>query len=312
MQAAQADRYGDSSVIKLINNATLKDPKPNQVLVENYAVGLNPFDWKLLAGYLKQSMPLTFPTTLGGDFAGKVIAVGNLVESVKVGDDVYGSALVLNGGSGALAESVIANESNLSLKPPSLDYASASALPLVGASAIQSLEDHIKLSAGQKILIHGGAGGIGHLAIQIAKYLKAYVITTVKASDISFVKNLGADEILDYQSQAPYESLQDLDAVFDTVGGDVTNKSIGVLKKGGVIVSMAGQPDEALTQAKAVTAISQFTKINTVHLTRLTQLIEAGGVKVNLAKTFPLSEVQAAFHYLQQESHQGKVIVQIK
>ena len=170
MKAAWYNRYGGPEVIK-INNAPKPSAGSGQVLVEVYAASLNPFDWKLRAGYMKEMIPLKFPFTIGGDFSGVVIELGPSADGeFKVGDKVFGQALVLNGGSGAFAQMCSSNVANTSLKPKSVDFLQSASLPLVGASAIQALEEHIKLKSKQKILIHGGAGGIGHIAVQLAKY----------------------------------------------------------------------------------------------------------------------------------------------
>ncbi|MDE2026608.1 MAG: NADP-dependent oxidoreductase [Patescibacteria group bacterium] len=312
MKAAQISSYGDPSVIMLNENAPEPTVKPGQLLVENYAASINVFDWKLRSGFMQKMIPLQFPFTLGGDYSGKVIQVGDGVTNFKVGDEVYGQAIILSGGSGSMAEVVAANAVNSALRPTSIHFLEAGALPLVGVSAIQALEEHIGLHEGQKILIHGGAGGIGHLAVQIAKSLGAYVAATAKTQDIEFVKNLGADEVIDYKTQKFDEVLKDFDAVYDTVGGETTTASFAVLKKGGVLVSMLGKPDPALAEKYAVTAIGQQTKIDTARLEKLSQLIDSGKVSVHVDKVFPLEKVQEAFIYQEQTHPNGKVVLQIR
>ncbi|MBI2034279.1 MAG: NADP-dependent oxidoreductase [Candidatus Levybacteria bacterium] len=200
MKAAQYSTYGGAEVIEINNNAVKPTPQEGQVLVEVHAASINPFDWKLRAGYMKDMIPLSFPVTIGGDFAGIVVQAGpprvDERQRVEAGDAVYGQALIINGGSGSLAEFAVANLKNIAAKPKNVTFEEAAALPLVGSSAVQALEDHIKLQKNQRILIHGGAGGIGHIAIQIAKYLGAFVATTVSSDDVDFVKKLGADEII--------------------------------------------------------------------------------------------------------------------
>jgi alcohol dehydrogenase len=209
-----------------------------------------------------------------------------------------------------LAEQVASNVKDTALKPKKATTEEAAALPLVGSSAIQALEEHIKLKADQKVLIHGGAGGIGHIAIQVAKALGAYVATTVSTDDIDFVRNLGADEIIDYKTQKFDEVLKNFDGVYDTVGGETTNRSFAVLKKGGVLVSMLGAPDEELAKKYGVTAIGQMTKTSTEHLKRLAQLVDSEKVKVRIAQVFPLTDAKAAF-IAQEEHPQGKIVVTV-
>lgn len=312
MKAAQINKYGGIDFLEVNENVPKPTPSANQVLVEVKAASINPIDWKIREGYLKEMAPLQFPVTLGGDFAGVVSEISEGVFEFKIGDEVFGSAIVLNGGSGAFAEYLCANTRNIALKPETMDFIEASALPLVGTSTVQALEEHIKLQSGQKILIHGGAGGIGHIAIQLAKTLGAFVATTVNTNDIDFVKQLGADEVIDYKTQNFEEILNNFDAVFDTVGGQTTNKSFMVLRKEGILVSMLGQPKEELSQKYAVSAIGQNTQTNTTRLTRLSKLVDGGKIKVNIDKIFPLDSVREAFTYQEKVRPRGKVVLEIK
>lgn len=322
MKAAQYNSYGGADVIEINLNAPKPTLKDGQVLVEVYAASLNPFDYKLRLGYMKDNIPLTFPVTVGGDLSGVVTEVSANVSEFKIGDEVYGQALIVNGGSGSIAEFAAANTKNISKKPRNLDFLEAAALPLVGVSAIQALEEHIKLqkeptsahaSAGkQKILIQGGAGGIGSIAVQLAKYLRAYVVTTVSTDDMEFAKGLGADEVIDYKTQKFEKLVKDMDAVFDTVGDATTNKSFSVLKNGGILVSMAAQPDAELAKERGVTAIHQNTGVTFARLSRLAELIEQGVIKPQVDKVFPLEEARDAYEYLEKKSPSGKVVVKIK
>lgn len=320
MKAVQINSYGGREVLEINENVPKPIPAKGQVLVEVHAASINPIDWKIRAGYLKEMAPLSFPATLGGDFAGKVIEVGEGVSEFKVGDEVYGSAIVLSGGSGSFAQVLAANTTNTALKPKNIDFTQAAALPLVGSSVIQALEEHIKLKNGQKILITGAAGGIGHIAIQLAKALGAYVATTVNTENMDFVKSLGADEVIDYkqslrpnglQTKAFEDVLKDFDVVFDTVGGETSDRSFKVLKKGGIIVSMVGQPNLALAEKYGITAIGQNTKTNTEHLNHLAELVMSGKIKVHVDKVFPLEEAKDAFKHLEEGYLQGKVVFKI-
>src|SRR3989344_1631525 len=201
MKAAQINTYGGSEVVEINNDAAEPMIAPGKILIEIYASGVHPVDWQIREGYLKERAPLQFPATLGGDFSGVVKEVGEGVSEFKKGDEVCGQAGLLNGGSGSFAEIALGDIQKIARKPKQVHHIEAAALPLAGVSAWQGLVDHIKLSKGNKILIHGGAGGIGSFAVQIAKYLGAYVVTTVSASDMEYVKELGADETIDYQSQ---------------------------------------------------------------------------------------------------------------
>lgn len=311
MKAVQINKYGGVEVLEVNENAPKPNPTHGQVLVEVYAASINPIDWKVRAGYLKDFVPLTFPVTLGGDFAGVVLEANN-VSDFEVGDEVFGQAGFLNGGSGSFAQFAAAGSSKIAKRPKGLDFLQSAAVPLAGVSALQAIEDHIHLKNGQKFLIHGGAGGIGHFAIQIAKAIGAYVATTVSSSDMDFVKSLGADQVIDYQKENFEAKLKDFDAVFDNVDGQTTNKSFKVLKADGIIVSMAGQPDDGLAKKYKVRAIGQQTEANPARLNRLAELIDNGKVKVNVDKVFGINQAKDAFVHLEVGHPRGKVVLKVR
>jgi alcohol dehydrogenase len=316
MRSAQMKGYGSSEVVEINQNAAApNDPSDEKVLVKVKAAGVNPIDWKIREGYMQQMIPLQFPSTLGMDFSGTIEKVGAGVSGFNVGDDeVYGQASVTRGGSGAFAEIALANADSIAHKPKSLNHQEAAGLPLVGVSAWQALVETIGLTDGQKkILIHGGAGGIGSIAIQLAKRLGAYVATTVSTNDKQFVKELGADEVIDYKTQT-FEDLlpHDYDAVFDTVGGETYKRSFEVLKRGsGMIVSMLEQPNQQLMEQFGVKAIFQFTQVNRERLTKLAQWVDQNNIRVNVDRTFPLEEAGKALDYQKDVHPRGKVVLAI-
>ena len=315
MKSAQIKTYGDSEVLE-INRSTpsINDPSEGMVLVTVKAAGVNPVDWKVREGFFKQMAPLQFPATLGMDFSGVIEKVGESGSSssdLKQGDEVYGQAGVLMGGSGAFAEMTLAKSDTIAHKPRTLSHEQAAGLPLVGVSAWQALVETMQLSKGQKILIHGGAGGIGTIAIQLAKHLGAYVATTVSTNDIQFVKEeLGADEAIDYKTQT-FEDLltHDYDAVFDTVGGETFTRSFKVLKRGGIIVSMLEQPNQGLMNQFGVKTVYQFTQVNKERLTRLAEWVDQNNIRVNVERTFPLDEARTALDYQRDVHPRGKVVL---
>ncbi len=311
MKAIQIKSYGGPEVLE-INEIEKPTVKPGHILVENHAASINPFDVKLAAGYMKEMIPMQFPYVVGGDFAGVVIEVGQDVQNFKVGDEVYGQAITLNGGSGAFAEFLSSTSQNAAKKPSSINFDEAAALPLVSVSALQALEDEIHVQSGQKVLIHGGAGGIGHIAIQIAKSLGAYVATTASTGDVEFVKSLGADQVIDYKKQKFEEELKDFDSVFDTVANKESFEgSLKILKKGGILVSMLPVPDKNLAEQYGITAISQQTGTTTERLNRVAELVDAGKIKINIDSTFSLDQAKEAFE--KQNTHpKGKVVFHIK
>lgn len=311
MKAAQINQYGDPSVIE-INEVDKPVVSEGKVLIKVHASSINPFDGKIRAGYMKDMIPLEFPTTLGGDIAGEIVEVADDIIEFKVGDKVYGQAQVVAGASGAFAEYTATAANQIAKMPANLDFKQAASLPLVGISALQGMTEHIDLQPDQKIFIHGGAGGIGTIAIQIAKHIGAYVATTATGDNIELVKSLGADEVIDYKSQDFTATLHNFDAVFDTVGGDDATKVLDVLKREGVAVSMAGQADETRVSELGVRAFYQMTHITKAKLEQLNKLVEENIVKPQVDKEFALSDIQQAFEALENGSIQGKVIVTIR
>ncbi|MBI3341602.1 NADP-dependent oxidoreductase [Candidatus Curtissbacteria bacterium] len=309
MKAVQINSYGDVEVLEVIEGVEKPTAGQGQVLVEVYGASINPFDWKLREGQAKDYLKLDFPVIMGGDFAGVVIGLGENVSDFTVGDEIYGQAASYAGGTGAFAQYLAGAVGKIAKKPKNINFLEAASLPLVGISALQALETHIELREGQKILIHGGTGGIGSVAIQIAKALGAYVATTVKSEDFDYVKDLGADEAIDYTSEAFEEKLKDFDAVFDTIGGETTNKSFLVLKKGGVLVSMVGEPSGELADKYGVRVVGQNSEGNTERLERLAELVESGKVKPQIDKVFTLDEVKEAFLRLEKGHQHGKVVL---
>jgi alcohol dehydrogenase len=313
MKSAQIKTYGSSEVVEINQNTPApNDPPAAKVLVYVKAAGVNPADWKVREGYFQQMTPLQFPSILGMDFSGVIEKVGEGVNDFKLNDEVYGDAAAIRGSSGAFAEMALAKADTIAHKPKTLSHEEAAGLPLVGVSAWQALVETIGLSKDQKILIHGGAGGIGSIAIQLAKRIGAYVATTVSTNDKQFVKELGADEVIDYKTQT-FEDLlpHDYDAVFDTVGGETYTRSFKVLKRGSLIVSMLEQSNQELMDRFGVKAVSQFTQVNRERLTKLAQWVDQNNMRVNVDRTFPLEEAGKALDYQRDVHPRGKVVLQV-
>jgi alcohol dehydrogenase len=315
MKSARIKAYGSTSdVIEIDQNTPApNDPSEGKVLVKVKAAGVNPTDWKISEGYMQQVMPLEFPATLGWDFSGIVEKAGAGVSDIKQGDEAYGRASVVFGGSGTFAEMALANADNIAQKPKTLSHEEAAGLPTVGVTAWQALADTMGLSRSQKILIHGGAGGVGSIAIQLAKYLGAYVATTVSEKDKQFVKGLGADEIIDYKTQT-FEDLlsHDYYAVLDTVGGETYSRSFKILKRDtGIIVSTLEQPNQELMEKFGVKAIFVFSQVSRERLTKLAQWVDQNNVRVNVDKMFPLDDAAKALEYQKDGHPRGKVVLAI-
>jgi alcohol dehydrogenase len=311
MKAAQINNYSNDIDIR-INTVETPQAGADDVVVEVHASSLNPFDTTIRTGAMKDVFPVEFPFTLGGDIAGIVAYVGTNVVHVRIGDKVYGQANVVAGNSGAFAEFARTKASQVAKAPSNLDFASTASLPLVGVSALQALMHHIKLASGQKIFIHGGAGGIGSVAIQIAKNIGAHVATTATGENIDLVRQLGADEVIDFKSQDFVAVLKDFDAVFDTVGGSDFQKSFGILKSGSIAVTMIAEFNDDEAKQKGITAIRQGTKVVTESLDQLRLLVEAGTVTPRVGKTFPLDKIVEAFKARESGAVNGKIVLQIK
>jgi len=306
-KAARIHQYGSNGV--RVEDIALPEPQAGQVIVKAHAAGVNPMDWKIRAGYFQQMIPLSLPFTLGGDFSGTIESVGPGVVEFRPGDEVYGYAAVFTGGSGAFAGRILAPTASIASKPHRASHHEAAALPMAGVSALQALTEVLKVSAGQKVLIHGGGGGIGSIAIQLAKHLGARVATTASMAKAPYVKSLGANEVIDYQHQNLGEALSGVDAVLDTVGGDTYERSYQVLKRGGRLVSLLEQPRPELMNRFGIEASLQFTQVTSERLNRLAGLVDAGVVKVHIEQTFPLEKASTALQYLEKQAPQGKVIV---
>ncbi len=311
MLAAQITEYGGQDSLRVTDDAARPVARKGQVLVEVYAAGVNPFDITVREGRARQMAELDFPATLGGDFAGVVSDVGEGVEGFREGEEVYGQASPLSG-QGSFAQYAPVKATQLAAKPRTVDFDAAATLPLPAVSAYQALVDHMDLRKGQKILVHGGAGGIGSVAVQLAKHLGAYVAATAKGSDKDFVMGLGADEVIDYETQDFAELTNDYDAVLDTVGGETNAKSYAVLRPGGKLVSMTAQPDETLADKYKIGYIAQFTRVTPDRLKAISKLVDDGELKPQIDKVFPLDHAAEAVEYLKTGHPKGKVVIRIK
>lgn len=311
MRAVIINEYGDKNVL-VEQELPKPEIKPNQVLVEVYATSVNPIDWKLRAGYLKQMLDWSFPIILGWDVAGKIIEIGSEVKDYQVGDEVF--ARPDTTAAGTYAEFTAVDEELLAKKPSNLTFEEAASIPLAGLTAWQCLVDNTKVKQGDKVLIQAGAGGVGSMAIQMAKHLGAYVATTASAKNEAYVKELGADEFINYRTQQFEDELSDYDAVIDTMGGEILNKSFQVLKPGGRLVTIAGQPDETLAEKHQVTASSYWLTPDGKQLGELGELLEKGIVKPQVGHVFDFSAkaLQEA-HELSETHHaKGKIVIKVK
>lgn len=311
MKAVTINQYGDKSVLQdeEISKPTIKE---NQVLVEVHATSINPIDWKLRAGYLKEMLDFSFPIILGWDVAGTIVEVGNQVKDFKIGDEVFARPDTTN--EGTYAEFTTVDENLLAKKPKSITFEEAASIPLAGLTAWQCLVDFTKVKKDDKVLIHAGAGGVGSLAIQIAKHLGAYVATTASEQNEAYVKELGADQVINYQTHDFTDELSDFDVVLDTMGGEILNKSFTILKPNGRLVTIAGQPDQALAEQYQVEASGYWLNPDGKQLSELGELLDKGIVKPQVGHVFEFSAEQIKEAHGLSETHhaKGKIVIKVK
>ncbi len=312
MKAAQINHYMPVADVRLTQDAAKPQVASGHVLIEVHAAALNPIDWKVVEGELKQFMQLPMPFIPGSDVAGVVAEVGKGVDGFRPGDEVYGMVGFNRKGSGSLAEFALADAAAIWEKPANLDFETAAAVPMTGLRAWIVLVKFLQVQPGQKILIHGGAGGIGSFAIQIAKHLGATVATTVSTKDMEFAKELGTDVVIDYTKEDFSKQLSDYDAVFDVVGADTFAKSFEVLKPGGKITTMLWGRRPDLAAKHQVQVVEQGDSATPEAFAELGKLIEQGIVKVHVDKVFPFDQAGSALDYQKHGHPQGKVVVKIQ
>ena len=311
MKAIVIDSYGGKEQLKEqeVEKPTITD---NQVLVEIHATSINPIDWKLREGYLKEMLPWEFPIILGWDAAGTIAEVGKDVKHFKVGDRVFARPATTR--QGTYAEYVPVDEDLLAHMPESMTFEEGAAIPLTGLTAYQCLVDFAEVKKGDKVLIHAGAGGVGSMAIQIANSIGAYVATTASDKNDELVKSLGANRVINYREEDFSELLEDFDAVLDTMGGEVLDKSFKVLKKGGKLISIAGQPSAEKAEQHEVKASDFWLEPSGEQLKKLANLYVSGELKPTIGEVFAFTErgLQDA-HELSESHHaRGKIIIKIK
>lgn len=308
MKAVSIYSYGGPEVL-VYEDAPRPRARVGEVQIRVHAAGVNPVDWKIREGHLKDRLHHSFPLVMGWDVSGVVEALGPGVGRLKVGDEVYSRPDLLR--NGAYAEYIIVNESEIALKPPSLDHLQAAALPLAGLTAWQSLFEAGGLSSGQRVLIHAAAGGVGTYAVQLAKWKGAHVIGTASARNHDFLRRLGADEIIDYQATRFEEVAPAVDMVFDTVGGDTQERSWKVLKRGGILVSIMGPPPPELATKHGVRQAFVFVKPNALQLAEIAKVVESGKLKSVVETVLPLAEARRAQELSRGGHTRGKIVLKV-
>ncbi len=308
MKAVRMHEYGRSSVLHY-EDVPQPEPKTGEILVRVHATGVNPIDWKVREGHLKEMLHNALPLIPGWDFSGEVAACGPGADLWQIGAEVYGRPDPAR--DGTYAEYAVMREFEVARKPQSVDHLHAAGLALAGLTAWQALFEVAGLVAGQTILIHGAAGGVGSFAVQLAKWKGAKVIGTASEEHLDYLTELGADETIDYKHHAFDQEVRYIDAVLDTVGGETLARSWKVLRPGGIIVSTVGKPSPAEAEAHGVRAEGIFAQTKAGQLDELARLVDAGVLHINVETVLPLAEAYRA-QELSQEGHtHGKIILQV-
>ena len=331
MKAIQFTGYGEIS--KNIMTSEIEKPTidKDEVLIEIYAAGVNHLDIKVIEGKLKRVSNFKLPATLGYDVSGIIIEKGENVTNFNIGDEVFSKV----NNQGTFTEFVAVNQNIISLKPKNTTFEEAASLPLVGLTAMQALKRG-KLKAGDTILIHAGSGGVGSFAIQYAKSIGAYVYTTTSSENVEWVKELGADTVIDYKKQDYKTIVKDIDMVLDTLGNQYTEDAFTVIKNGGKVITLVGIVDKETSNRMKLNKIAQLflawkrrkitkqiqlksayyslllMRANAKQLNEITKLVESGKIKTRIDKVFSLNEVLDALLYLKNGRTKGKVVIKIK
>jgi NADPH:quinone reductase-like Zn-dependent oxidoreductase len=308
MKAIVIHQYGKPDVLKY-EDAPLPEPKENQILVRVIAAGVNPVDGAARSEKYAKFFGIRLPFIPGYDIAGVVEKTGGKVTKFKAGDSVY--AYIGLGEGGGYAQYAVVTEEEAAPKPKSLTYESAAAVPVVALTAWQALIDTAKLSAGQTVLIHGGSGGVGSFAIQIAKARGAKVIATASTANQDFLKQLGAEVAIDYTKQKFEEVAKSVDVVLDSVGKDTLARSYGIVKKGGFVVTLVARIDDAELTKHGIRGTSLSVKPDSNELAEIGKLIDEGKIKVVVSQTFPLSEAMKAQEQVATGHTRGKIVLRV-
>ncbi len=308
MKAVRVHDFGGVDVLQY-EEAPRPEPAEDEILVRVMAAGVNPVDAKVRSGAFARMMGTKLPLIPGMDIAGVVETTGANVTKFKTGDAVYACLDVRT--QGGYAEFAVAKEGAASPKPKNISFEAAASMPVAAATAWQALVEIAKLTPGQTALIHGGSGGVGSFAIQVAKARGAKVIATASGANQEFLKDLGADQTIDYKTSRFEEVAKDIDVVVDSVGGETLERSYGVVKKGGIIVSLLEPPDKAQLDARGIRGTAFMVSPDTDLLTELTKLVEAKKLKPIVSKVYPLAEAAKAQEAIETGHTRGKIVLRV-
>lgn len=308
IKAIVIHQYGGPDVLKY-EDVPRPEPKEDQILVRVIAAGVNPVDGMIRSGMFAKGEGTMFPRILGGDIAGIVEKIGRKITKFKPGDPVFAYISLEN--NGGYAQYAVVREREAAPKPKSLTYVEAAAVPIVALTAWQALIDTAKLKPGQTVLVHGGSGGVGSFAIQIAKARGAKVIATASTANQDLLKQLGADVAVDYTKQKFDDVAKDVDVVLDSIGRDTLARSYGVVKKGGFIVSLVARIDQAELDKRGIHGAALSVEPNSDELTEVRKLIDSRKIRVIVSQTFPLSEARKAQEQVATGHTRGKIVLKV-
>ena len=307
MKAVRVHRFGPPEVITL-EDVPKPEPRNGEVVVQVKAAGIGPWDALIRSG--KSALPQPLPLVLGSDLSGVIDSIGPGVEQFRVGDEVFG--VTNERFTGAYAEYALAKAAMIAPKPKSLNHTHAASVPVVAVTAWQMVFDFAQLSSGQSVLIQGGAGNVGGYAVQFAKLAGALVIATTSAKDVSYVRSLGGVGVIDYRATRFEERVKETDAVIDTVGGDTLDRSYGVLKRGGIVVSSAAQPSNEKAEHHGVRAVFFLVQVTTERLRKIAELIDAEKLRTEVGEVLWLDEARKGHEMLEGAPHRrGKIVIKV-
>lgn len=304
MKAIRIKRFGGPEAVA-VEDVPRPEPKAGEVLVRVHAASINPLDWKLREGMMKE---LPLPFTPGGDFSGVVEGTGGGVAEFKKGDEVFGCP---PGSVGADAEYLVAPAGVIAKKPESLNHVEAASVPLAAMTAWQALFDHGRLAKGQTVLILGGSGGVGSFAVQLAKNAGARVLATAATRNVRLTRELGADQVIDYERQRIEDAARDADLCADLVGGEFGRRALACVKKGGSMVSTVQPPDQKLSSEKGIQSKMMLMRPKSEQLREIARLIDAGRVKVRVAKVMSLERAAEAEELNRRHEIEGKIVLKV-
>lgn len=308
MKAICIHSYGNQDVLKY-EDVPIPTILEDEILVRVIASAINPVDWKIREGYLKDMIPHKMPLILGWDIAGIVDKVGSKVTNFAVGDCIYSRPDISK--NGGYAEYIAIKASEVGFKPKNISFVEAASFPLAGLTAWQGLIDIANIQKGHRVLIHAGAGGVGSLAIQLAKWKGAHVITTTSSANTDFVKSLGADEVIDYTKHNFSDLVSNIDIVLDSMGGEIQESSMRVMKPGGTLVALTGIPSEEMAIKFGITAKFALVEPNAFALEQLANLLDSGIIRCVVGAEFALKDVKKAHALSESSRTRGKIVLHV-